>query len=271
MARRAPPKLLPTLPEPVWRYTELPEAVLPPEIVEIIKSTGSVWWGRPAQPAASLTDAQRAEAISAMRILATADWQAIEAARQNYIFIKRAQAEGIRPADMKNHLEKIRNAFVNALALLDTGGAVANEAWQQFARVKSQQVPASLQLSAFNRDEIYPIISWLAHRWHLASVAVTADSEVNLATPNHVMGMVAFDTLCNQLAPIAEAVQITISAPRAVDANSKALRPSEFQRFVWQVFATIPTDSRDVIGDNVAISSAFMAAVADWWHSRRSQ
>ena len=207
------------------------------------------------QPVPPLTDGwlEKVEAVCPAKMTETSK-QKLRGTVENYLFQRFALATSTSRRNLKSKLaemEKAATALLHAVEIYDHGDALA---WQVLESIKSP--PPVLK-----RDDVYPIISLLVNRAHIASIDAMAQSKETQSTfkPKKVWedfakGLVmAFEQSNWQ-------VKITKSNGNLEGAGT--VHPSIFVNFAWAVMDSIPKALREHCSSRWTLANALQAVRA---------
>jgi len=153
----------------------------------------------------------------------------------SYLFGRFALATSTSYHDLTSALEKIdkaSKALLDAIEIHDHGHVLA---WRELEAT----LPPTLK-----RDDVYPVISLLVNRTHVAAAHAKTQSEINRSTfsPKKV-----WEDYAKGLAAVfkANGWDVKISKSRGNGEGINTAHPSRFVNFVWALISCIPKDLRE--------------------------
>ena len=262
MAKRPAPEISQTAQEFLTGYRQLP----PNEVAKLLANSPEhlrfasrrpVFVAFDRRVAPSLNETQKADILARCgEHLKNLDWPAVDSAREVYARRRYEILYGVDHKDLRRAADKIFKTCQRLMVLFDLPqkrqGAGARHfpnrdalllAWERIEKVKDP--------SLNTRDDIYPIITQIAHR---ASLVRRAAKNPGKAAKQ------PWQPFVSQLFAIhaGTAGRSTRTRPKGGE-RDKDLRLSPFQKFVAAVCDTLPEEVRE----HNQGASAFMNAVAD--------
>jgi hypothetical protein len=169
---------------------------------------------------------------------------------ETYLFGRFALATSTSYKDLTATLEKIDKAakkLLDAIEIYDHGHELA---WRQLEAT----TPPTLK-----RDEVYPVISLLVSRTHIAAANSKAQTELARSTFSPKK---TWEDFAKGLAAVfrANGWEVKISKSRGNGEGIKTDHPSNFVNFAWALISSIPKDLREHCSSPWTLADALQSA-----------
>jgi hypothetical protein len=179
----------------------------------------------------------------------------------SYLFGRFALATSTSYCDLTLALEKIdkaAKALLDAIEINDHGHVLA---WRELEAT----MPPTLK-----RDEVYPVITLLVSRSHIAAAHSKAQTDLARST---FSPKIVWEDFVKGLATVfrANGWEVKISKSRGNGEGINTAHPSRFVNFAWALISSIPKDLREHCSSQWTLADALQSAQTNRKVNRQRQ